>query len=363
MSADAARVRLEGVGVDLDGATVLDGIDLAVADGEVLAVLGASGSGKSTLLRVIAGLQMPTRGRVLLDGVDVTRRPPHRRDVGLMFQEHALFPHRDVAANVGFGLRMRGAGRDEIAARVAEVLDLVGLRGFDHRDVASLSGGERQRVALARALAPDPAVVLLDEPLGALDRALRERLLDDLVAVLERARATVLYVTHDRSEAFSAADRVALVRAGRLVQVGTPHELWWHPADVDVARFVGPAAVVPVEVDADGVVRAPWGRVDGVLGQGAGVDAVGAGPASLVLRPDAVALVDADRAAAIRGRVVDRGFHGDHDRVRVRLDADGTEVEVAVRGLAAPGIGEAVGVVVRPEVAMVLPPVGHHGGP
>lgn len=348
------RLELDGVSVVLDGATVLDRIDLAVADAEVLAVLGASGSGKSTLLRVIAGLERPSRGRVRLGGVDVTDVPAHRRGVGLMFQDHALFPHRDVAGNVGFGLRMRGAERARVGERVREVLELVGLAGFERRDVASLSGGERQRVALARALAPEPEVLLLDEPLGSLDRALRERLLEDLVAVLDRAGATVVHVTHDRAEAFAVADRVALVRAGRLVQVGTPHDLWWRPVDVEAAVFVGPAAVVDGVVAGDGTVVAPWGSVRGAVGAPAGT------PVALVLRPEAVALTTPDAPGAIRGRVVGGGFRGEHELVRV--DVEGAELLADGRGRSAPGVGEVVGVRVDDGSVIAVPPVGHDGG-
>lgn len=353
----APRLELDGVSVVLDGASVLDGIDLAVADGEVLGVLGPSGSGKSTLLRVVAGLERPSRGRVRLGGVDVTDVPPHRRGVGLMFQDHALFPHRDVAGNVGFGLRVRGAERSMVAARVAETLELVGLSGFERRAVASLSGGERQRVALARALAPEPEVLLLDEPLGSLDRALRERLLDDLVAVLDRAGVTVIHVTHDRAEAFAGADRVALLRGGRLVQVGTPNDLWWRPVDAEAATFVGPATVVDATVGPDGTVVGPWGPVAGV--EAPRTTGRGVGPVALVLRPEAVELVAPDDAAAV-GRVVGSGVRGDHALVRVAIG--GTEVLADARGRSAPGPGDAVGVRVRGDLAIVVPAVGHDGG-
>ena len=179
----------------------LDDATLTVADGEVVAVLGGSGSGKTTLLRVIAGLQAPDAGRVVLAGRDLEGVPPHRRGIGLVFQDHALFPHRDVLGNVAFGLRMRSDPPERIAARAAEVLELVGLAGFERRAVGTLSGGEQQRVALARALAPEPDVLLLDEPLGSLDRRLRDRLLDDLAQLFETLRVTAVYVTHDQAEA------------------------------------------------------------------------------------------------------------------------------------------------------------------
>jgi ABC-type sugar transport system ATPase subunit len=205
-------------------------VSFVVEEGEVLCLLGPSGCGKTTLLRLIAGLETPDDGQILLAGRDVTFIPPHRRSFGLMFQEYALFPHRDVFGNVAFGLRMAGWGRGRVWQRAREVLELVDLGGFEHRDVNQLSGGERQRVALARSLAPRPRLLMLDEPLGALDRTLRERLLEELPAILKRVGVTTITVTHDQEEAFAIADRVVVMRAGRVVQQGTPEEVYRHPA-------------------------------------------------------------------------------------------------------------------------------------
>ncbi|NLE99537.1 MAG: ABC transporter ATP-binding protein, partial [Anaerolineales bacterium] len=199
-----------------DGWT-LEGVSFAVEQGESICLLGPSGSGKTTLLRLIAGLEKPDCGQVMVDGQDISQVPPHRRGFGMMFQEYALFPHRDVFANVAFGLRMQRQDRDRIAERVTEVLELVDLAGFEHRDVNQLSGGERQRVALARSLAPHPTLLMLDEPLGALDRALREHLMVELPRILRRAQVTTLMVTHDQEEAFAIADRVILMRDGHIV--------------------------------------------------------------------------------------------------------------------------------------------------
>jgi len=262
-------LRIENVSVSFRGKAALDRLALEIAAGEVVSVLGPSGSGKSTLLRVVAGLQPPDSGRVLLDGEDLVSVPAHRRGIGLVFQDHALFHHRDVWGNVGFGLRMRGDSRQEIERRARYCLDLVGLAGYERRSILTLSGGEQQRVALARALAPEPRVLLLDEPLGSLDRRLRDRLLEDLAKIFDELRVTALHVTHDRAEAFALGDRVAVMRAGRIVQVGTPDELWARPADEDTARFLGlnvrdgtavrPEAITvrPVAPDqgGDGVVR------------------------------------------------------------------------------------------------------------
>ena len=207
--------------------------------GAVVAVLGPSGSGKSTLLRAIAGLKRLDAGTIELDGRSLTGIPAHERGIGLMFQDDALFPHRNVAQNVGFGLRMQGVDPPSVAARVAELLELVHLPGHERRSVRSLSGGERKRVALARALAPSPRVLLLDEPLGALDRPLHDRLVHDLGALFTRLGQTTLYVTHDVAEAFALAHRVAVIRDGRIAQVATPEELWCAPANAWVARFIG----------------------------------------------------------------------------------------------------------------------------
>ncbi|RMH69647.1 MAG: ATP-binding cassette domain-containing protein, partial [Actinomyces sp.] len=201
-------LRLEGVTRRFGDLVAVDGIGVEVGGGETLALLGPSGCGKSTLLRVIAGLEPADGGRVLVGGRDVTTTPPHRRGVGLMFQDHALFAHRDVGDNVAFGLRMQGVGGPERRRRVAESLELVGLAGFAHRRVDTLSGGQAQRVALARALAPRPRVLLLDEPLGSLDRPLRDRLVGELGDLFARLALTVVFVTHDHDEAFAVADRL-----------------------------------------------------------------------------------------------------------------------------------------------------------
>ena len=218
---------------------VLRQLSLSVGQGEVVGVLGSSGSGKTSLLRVIAGLLPVVSGAVVLNGVDITPVPPHQRGIGLMFQEHALFPHLDVADNVAFGLRMKRVPKIDRSARVEEVLDLVGLGGFGARDVSSLSGGERQRVALARTLAPSPRLLLLDEPMGSLDRVLRDRLLPELAELIDQLGLTALYVTHDRTEAFELADRIAVMDQGRVIQIATPTDLEAAPVSDHVAQLLG----------------------------------------------------------------------------------------------------------------------------
>jgi thiamine transport system ATP-binding protein len=219
-------------------------VDLDVPAGSVTAVLGPSGCGKSTLLRAVAGLEAPVAGSVAYAGQDLAHVPTHKRGFALMFQDGQLFGHQSVGRNIGYALRLRGRSRGENARRVAELLDLVGLAGYEDRMPATLSGGERQRVALARSLAVEPRMLLLDEPLSALDRDLRERLAGELHDILRRAGTTALLVTHDQEEAFAIADRMAVMRAGRLVQAGTVADVWREPADGWTARFLGYATVL-----------------------------------------------------------------------------------------------------------------------
>lgn len=284
---------------DDDGtvATAVDRLSLDVAPGEVVALLGPSGSGKSTLLRAVAGLEPLSAGRITWDGADLAGVPVHRRGFGLMFQDGQLFPHRDVAGNVAFGLQMAGVPRVERQARVAELLALVGLDGFARREVASLSGGERQRVALARSLAPRPRLLLLDEPLSALDRALRERLAGEVRAVLVATGTTAVFVTHDHDEAFAVADRIAVMDLGQVLQVDEPAALWHRPVSQRVAEFLGYEAFVPAPGAPAGLIDAFDERPgDGVV--------LALGPGSL-LRDDDGALVGQVRGSGFRRGVVE----------------------------------------------------------
>ncbi len=285
---------------DDDGsvATAVDGVDLDVATGEVVALLGPSGSGKSSLLRAVAGLEPAVAGRITWDGEDLAAVPTHRRGFGLMFQDGQLFAHRDVAANVAFGLQMQHVPAAERAARVGELLDLVGLAGFEHRAVATLSGGERQRVALARSLAPRPRLLLLDEPLSALDRALRERRADEVREVLVATGSTALFVTHDHDEAFAVADRVAVLDAGRLLQVDSPPRLWQAPASRRVAEFLGYEVFVDADAPVADALRA------GVTGPSSPDGLLALGPGSLEVADDGP-LVGTVRAAGFRRGVVE----------------------------------------------------------
>jgi len=336
---------IESLDAAYEGRPVLSGIDLEVATGELLCVLGPSGGGKSTLLRVIAGLEPPAAGRLELDGRDLAGVPAHERGVGLMFQDYALFPHKDVAQNVAFGLRMQGADTAATRTRVAELLELVGLPGAERRGVARLSGGEQQRVALARALAPRPRLLMLDEPMGSLDRALRERLPEELRAIFGELGLTAIYVTHDQDEALSVADRVILLEAGRIVADDTPEGLWTRPPNAWSARFLGFRNVAAARV-VERTVETPWGSLTTAAAETAPAD----GPATVVLRP--AALVP-DPDGPIRGRVAARRFRGDHVLLIVEVDeAPPLHVEAREGGL--PAVGDEVALSVRAGGAHVI---------
>ncbi len=251
---------LEKIYKTYEGQTLLNGVSLTVQAGEIVTLLGPSGSGKTTLLRIIAGLEPYESGCIRLEGQDIGHVPAHRRGIVLMFQDYALFPHRTVAENVAFGLRMQKLPRHKIRARVQEMLKLVGLEAFGDRSVVDLSGGEQQRVALARSLAPAPRLLLLDEPMGSLDRNLRERLVEELRGILRRVGVTAITVTHDQSEAFALADRVALLHEGHIVQQGSPQDLYQHPGTPWVARFLGLTNLFPAQATADGSLNTPLGR-------------------------------------------------------------------------------------------------------
>ena len=241
---------------------LLSGISFSVEAGETVCLLGASGSGKSTLLRIISGLEQSESGQVLWNGADLASVPTHERNFGLVFQDYALFPHLSVTENVAFGLKMQNLPQDEIKLRVTASLEQVNLSGFAHRQVTDLSGGEQQRVALARALAPHPRLLMFDEPLGALDRALRDHLLDELRGILHASGVPAIYVTHDQEEAFAIADRIVLLHDGQIVQEGAPVDVFAHPASGWVANFLGLGNVIEGKWLGDGRVETLLGVLD-----------------------------------------------------------------------------------------------------
>lgn len=294
-------LRVAGLVVRFGSTAAVDVEELEVSDSEIVTVLGPSGSGKSTLLRAIAGLQPADEGAMSLDGADLEALAPHERGIGLMFQTHALLPHRSVASNVGFGLRMKNMPAGQRLTRVAELLDLVGLSGYGHRAIATLSGGEAQRVALARSLAPEPSVLLLDEPFGSLDRALRDRLTDEVRAILKSAGTAALHVTHDHGEAFAVGDRVALMDAGRIVQIGTPEQVWEQPGSPAIARFLGHANIVDIHGETH-LIRADAASLcaEAASGPRTAADVAACGSQAAARYPSTIAVPGPDDAADSR---------------------------------------------------------------
>src|SRR5262245_32100959 len=327
----AEFLRLESLEKRFGTASVTRGVSLSAAKGEIVALLGPSGSGKTTVLRLTAGLETPDAGRIVVDGEDVTRVPPERRRFGMVFQHYALFPHMTAGENVEFGLD--GKNRDEARERVAEMLALARLTGFENRRVTELSGGQQHRVALARALAPAPRVLLLDEPLSNLDPELREKTRRELKRAIRRIGITTLFVTHEQEEAFELGDRVAVLNAGRLEQIGTPEELFEKPETRFVATFIGRSSVVPVRWEQG--ARLPRGPVWPAI-QGAPVAAPVAegSEADLVVRPEALEFTARPRADALEGEVVERRYAGRFAYFRVATEAAG-EIEVLAPPLAA----------------------------
>ena len=301
-------LRLENLTKRFDGTTAVDRLSLNIERGEMLALLGPSGSGKTTTLRLLAGFETPDQGRVVVEDEDVTRVEPVARRFGMVFQHYALFPHLDVGENLAFGLESLGVSGEELQRRVSRALALVDLAGFERRRIGQLSGGQQQRVALARALAPEPRVLLLDEPLSNLDPSLRERTRREIRGLIRRVGITTVLVTHEQDEAFDLGDRVAVLRSGRLEQVGTPEDLYAAPVNEFVAEFVGRSSSIRV------VVLGPGERGLRVSVEGAQWDLTDTaetppGPASMVVRPEALRLM-APAPGALSGTVIERRFTG-----------------------------------------------------
>jgi len=325
---------IEDVSVQFGTFTAVDSVSLTVGNGEILGLLGPSGCGKSTLLRTVAGLELPSAGRVLWNGADLSAVPVHKRGFGLMFQDGQLFVHKNVGENVAYGLVSQHVSRVERRKRVAELLELVGLQGQGGRDVSTMSGGERQRVALARALAPRPSLLLLDEPLSALDRELRERLALDVRSILRATGTTGIFVTHDQDEAFTVSDRVAVMRAGQVVQVDTPEKLWRSPADAGVAEFLGYEAVVSTDPFV-GYAPCDFTVVDGAGVGIAGVDGAGVDGAGERV---GTAGTDGDQ---LTGEVVDKLFQSGRAVARVRVPQVGVLTCLVPAGTE-PQVGDSV---------------------
>ncbi|WP_067822078.1 ABC transporter ATP-binding protein [Nocardia inohanensis] len=348
-----ARLYLDAISKRFAGTDAVKAVTLDIADGEFLVLLGPSGCGKSTLLRLIAGLEEPTSGRILLDGTDISQEPPQRRDLAMVFQSYALYPHLTVAKNIGFPLRSRRQPRARIAERVAEVAAVLELSELLDRRPVALSGGQRQRVALARAMVRDPGAFLMDEPLSNLDAKLRSATRAELIALHRRLGATFVYVTHDQVEAMTMAGRIALLNAGSVEQVGTPEELYDRPRSTFVAGFLGapPMNLFPARVRAevDGL-RVTAEGVDAALGIEPG-DALEPTPVTAGIRPERLRITHGD--SAIRGRVTMVENLGSEELIHVRLGAaaaDGPGAEVCARAPRPCGVraGDAIGFTVDP---------------
>jgi putrescine transport system ATP-binding protein len=346
-----AQVELKGVTKRFGKVAAVDRVDLEIGRGEFFALLGPSGSGKTTLLRLLAGFELPDEGEVRIAGRDVAQVPPYSRPVNMVFQAYALFPHLSVARNVAFGLEMEGVAKAEIAARVAEALAQVELSGFEHRRPDQLSGGQRQRVAIARAIVKRPELLLLDEPLAALDRRLRERTRAELRALQSRLGLTFVMVTHDQDEALALATRIAVLDQGRIAQAGTPAELYERPASRFVAEFLGDCNLLEAAVVAPGVAALAGGTTRLTLDSGAPVGA----PLTLAIRPGKIA-VGADGRNTLVATVEAVEYLGDLSHLQVRLP-DGIALEVSrVNGVGpALAVGDKLMLTIPVEAITVLP--------
>ncbi|MBL9201088.1 MAG: ABC transporter ATP-binding protein [Opitutaceae bacterium] len=358
----SATVELRGVAKRFGAVVAVDDVSLTVQAGEFLTLLGPSGCGKTTLLRMIAGFETPDRGAVLISGADVTHTPSHRRDVNQVFQSYALFPHLSVRGNIAFGLRMQRLAAGEVEQRVAEMLAVVALEGCEERKPHELSGGQRQRVALARALAPRPAVLLLDEPLSALDARLRQTMQLELKRLQRRVGTTFVLVTHDQAEALAMSDRVALVHRGRIEQVGTAAEIYDRPATAFAAEFIGQANVLEAEFIGRGAGGVDL-RVNGVgeLRVAAAAWLGDAPRARIVIRPERIRLEATQPAKGMRNafpaRVEEKIFQGAQDRLTLVTPGGLRLVATAANAGTGEGslrVGDSVWCAVYPEDVVIL---------
>ncbi len=360
----ASEAAVGSRGIELRGVTkrygsnvALRSLELEIRDGEFFCLLGPSGCGKTTTLNLIGGFVGPTDGTIWLRGRRIDTLPPHKRPVNTVFQSYALFPHMSVRGNVAFGLKMDRVRRQETARRVDEALALVGLEEYGDRTPAQLSGGQQQRVAVARALVKRPAVLLLDEPLGALDLKLRQRRQVELSQIHREFGTTFVYVTHDQEEAMSMADRIAVMNLGVIEQLGTPYEIYRRPTSRFVADFIGDANFLDVTVDGDVAVLADGTRVPCA-------DAPRRGSATLMIRPESLRIGDSAASASVRGRAVQSSFLGTRVRIAVETAASQVPLMVAVHGEgpeAVPAEDTDVTVSWSPEDAILLDPARSDG--
>lgn len=348
--AAAEKLAVQKISKSFGNVTALDGIDLSIASGEFLTLLGPSGSGKTTLLQIICGLAQPTSGRLFIDGRDCTSIPTHLRDIGVIFQSYALFPHMTVKENVAFPLEMRREAPAAIAKKVARTLEMVGLSDMSHRLPSQLSGGQQQRVALARCIVYEPALILMDEPLGALDRKLREGMQIEIRRLHRDTGATIIFVTHDQEEALALSDRICLMNKASIAQIGTPRDIYARPASTFVADFIGVSNILRGKIDQRHMFVTPEGSFRLPTGLNLAIGST----ASMVLRPEHVK-VGAEAGAALKGTVSEAIFAGAITKVLVRLDAG---MVLTIRQTEADEIatlGQRVGLTWRDGDAQFLP--------
>ena len=351
-----SKVAIRGVQKSFGTNTVVRDFNLTIGEGEFISLLGPSGCGKTTVLRMVAGFETPTSGTIEIDGQDVTQQRPNQRRIGMMFQSYALFPNLNVAGNVGFGLKVAGMAKAEAAARVEEMLGMVGLKGFGERYPYQLSGGQQQRVALARAIAPRPRVLLLDEPLSALDAKIRVSLRSEIRAIQRQLGISTLFVTHDQEEAMTMSDRVVVMTGGKADQVGTPAEIYSRPATRFVAEFIGALNLLKGRLTdpGTGAIETPAGllRLDRVIDRPVGQDV------SLGIRPEGLRLVNghAEPGPTFTGRLISRDFLGPIIRLRAET-AGNTPLVIDCfnrDGGALPNPGDTVTLTVRPSEVVLL---------
>ncbi|MBW2623946.1 MAG: ABC transporter ATP-binding protein [Deltaproteobacteria bacterium] len=350
-----ALLEVHNVSKKFGSITALNGISFDLEEGQILCFLGPSGCGKTTLLRMIAGLETPDTGQVVFNGIDIAAVPAHRRQFGMMFQEFALFPHKNVFENVAFGLERQKRSPREITLRASQVLAMVGLEGFDHRKINEISGGERQRVALARSLAAQPRLLMLDEPLGSLDQALRARLILDLRRILKKVGVTVIFVTHDQSEAFTLADSVAVIDRGRIEQIDEPEALYMRPKNPTVARFLGFNNLLEGRILEDGGVETDLGIL-----YPEEWETQKTGRVHVLMRPDAARIVGdepifTDNEIIILGVVNERLFQGRNYHLQLETETGITLNFDLPNDIPPPQKGKVIKLALPPSCMVVVP--------
>ena len=332
-------IQLQNINVEFDGESILDDLNINIFDKEFVTLLGPSGCGKTTTLRIIGGFVEPTSGKVFFNGKDIKNLPPHKREVNTVFQRYALFPHLNVFENIAFGLRVSKTDEKLIAEKVKEMLSIVNLNGYEKRDISRLSGGQQQRVAIARALVNEPLVLLLDEPLGALDLKLRKEMQTELKSIQQRLEITFIYVTHDQEEALSMSDRVIVMNDGNIQQIGSPIDIYNEPINAFVADFIGESNILDGIMTSDFVVEFS-GRtftcVDKGFEENESVD--------VVIRPEDISITDQE-SSQITGLVENVVFKGVHYEITV----NGANFNWLIHSTVAPSIGDTIGMSVTPE--------------